>query len=109
MSALIWSTFPDRAAAEALAAQLLDQRLIACANIMNGMQSLFEWDGERDAGEECGVLFKTHARLLRRAVARIEQLHPYDAPAVMGWCCEAPAPATAAWLDGLPDFAGEDM
>lgn len=103
MSALIWCPFPDRAAAEKAGTVLLDERLIACANMIEGVSSLFEWNGERECGTECGVLFKTHADRLAEAVARIEALHPYDAPAVMGWRCEVPGSATAEWLAGLAD------
>ncbi len=103
MSALIWCPFPDRAAAEQAAAKLLDENLIACANMVEGVHSLFEWDGERGSGSECGVLFKTHADRLAEAVARIEALHPYDTPAVMGWRCEMPGNATAAWLGNLTE------
>jgi len=98
MAALIWCPFPERAAAEKVAGQLLDEKLIACANLIDGVTSLYVWNGERGAGEECGALFKTDAAVLARAVARLEQLHPYDAPAVMGWRCEASGSATADWL-----------
>ena len=41
------------------------------------------------------------AALLDTAVARLAQIHPYDTPAITGWRCDAAAPATLAWLDGL--------
>ena len=101
MTALIWCPFPDRGSATKVASALLDDRLIGCANILGPMQSLFEWDGERGESEEFGVLFKTDGTMLDDAVQRLEQLHPYDAPAVMGWRCDAAGAATADWLGGL--------
>ena len=101
MSALIWCPFPDEDSAAALATQLLDEKLIACANILGTVRALYEWNGERGDAREVGVLFKTDASLLDRAVARIAQLHPYDTPAVLGWRCDSAAPATAEWLAGL--------
>ena len=98
MSALIWCPFPDEASAASAASRLLDEKLIACANLLGPVHSLYEWNGERGEGREVGVLFKTDAALLDAAVARIEALHPYDTPAVLGWRCDAAAPATAAWL-----------
>lgn len=98
MSALIWCPFPDRAAAEKVAGQLLDEKLIACANLIDGVASLFAWNGVRDTAAECGALFKTDAAALQRAVARLEELHPYEAPAAMGWRVDAPGRAAAAWL-----------
>jgi periplasmic divalent cation tolerance protein len=101
MTALIWCPFPDESSAAAVAARLLDETLIACANLLGAMRSLYEWNGERGDAREIGVLFKTDAALLDRAVARIAELHPYDAPAVLGWRCDAAAEATALWLGEL--------
>ena len=104
MSALIYSPFPDREAARSVAASLLDEKLIACANILGETESLFEWEGERGRAQEVGVLFKTHADILNRAVSRLTDLHPYEVPAVLGWNCEVVDGKTASWLSGLlPD------
>ena len=101
MSALIWCPFPDEDSAAAAATQLLDERLIACANILGTVRALYEWNGERGDAREVGVLFKTDASLLDAAATRIAELHPYDTPAVLGWRCDAAAPATAEWLGAL--------
>lgn len=100
MSALIWCPFPDEDSAAAVATQLLDERLIACANIFGEVRALYEWNGERGETREVGVLLKTDEALLDAAVARLAALHPYDTPAVLGWPCAA-APVTAEWLSGL--------
>lgn len=101
MTALIYTPFPDRESARAVAVTLLNERLIACANLLDEMESLYEWNGEQGEGREIGVLFKTDASMLERAVARIEALHPYDTPAVLGWKCDAAGAETAAWLGAL--------
>lgn len=101
MSALIWSPFPDEESAAAAAAQLLDEGLVACANILPPMRSLYVWQGERGEAKECGVLFKTDAALLDRATARLAEIHPYDTPAVLGWRADTAAGPTAEWLRGL--------
>ena len=79
MSALIWCPFADEASAAAAAAQLLDERLIACANILPPMRSLYSWQGERGEAVEVAVLFKTDA-------------------AVLGWRADTAAKPTAEWL-----------
>ena len=101
MTALIYCPFPDQATAEKIGATLLDEELIGCINIGGPIRSLFAWDGERGEGTEVPALLKTNARLLDRAVARLESLHPYDAPAILGWNCDAAGSATQAWLDGI--------
>jgi periplasmic divalent cation tolerance protein len=99
--ALIWCPFPDPGTATATAKTLLDERLVACVNILPTMLSLFEWNGERGEATEAGALFKTDAALLERAVARLAEEHPYDEPAIVAWRCDAASPGTAAWLGAL--------
>lgn len=99
--ALIWCPFPDQDSASTAAKTLLDERLIACANMFPQVYSVFLWQGEQSEGTETGMLLKTDAALLDRAIARLVGLHPYDEPAVLGWRCDAAAPGTAAWLAGL--------
>jgi periplasmic divalent cation tolerance protein len=101
MVALVYAPFPDRESARALAATLLDDRLIACANVLGEVEALYEWNGERGQSLEVGVLFKTDASLLERTVARIEALHPYETPAVLGWKCDSAGTETTAWLGAL--------
>lgn len=99
--ALIWCPFPDEASAVAAINSLLDERLVACANIVPGLLSLFEWDGKRSEARETGVILKTDAALLDSAIGRLAQLHPYDEPAIVGWRCEGATSGTRAWLGAL--------
>lgn len=101
MSALIWSPFATREDARALARIVLEERLVACANIVGEVESLFWWNGAIDQSHECGVLFKTDASLLERAIARIQQLHPYETPVILGWKCDVAAAPTGQWLADL--------
>ncbi len=96
-AALIWCPFPDEAAARAAASALLDEHLIACANLVPGVRALFSWQGERGEAQETGALFKTAAARLDEAMRRLAELHSYDTPAITGWTVRA-SPPTLAWL-----------
>ena len=97
-AALIWCPFPDRVSAKKVARQLLAQKLIACANIVPAIESVFEYEGRCESETECGVLFKTVEDSLGDAIARLGELHPYDTPAIVGWHCDAAHDATLDWL-----------
>jgi periplasmic divalent cation tolerance protein len=99
-AALIWCPFGDEDSAAKVAGQLLDEGLVACANLFPPMRSLYVWNGERGESTETGVLFKTHPSRLGAAIRRIEALHPYDAPSIAGWYCAA-GEAAATWLSGF--------
>lgn len=100
-AALIWTTFADEAGAAEAASALLDERLVACANLIPSLRSMYVWRGERGEARECGALFKTDARLLEMACARLAELHPYETPAISGWNADAAAAATVQWLGEL--------
>ncbi len=99
-AALIWCPFPDRESARRIAGQLLADGLIACANILGDMESLFIWEGKAASAQEVGVLFKTTCDKLTAAIARLGTLHPYETPAIIGWDADAAHPLTLQWLSG---------
>ena len=99
-AAMIWCPFPDEEAAAQIAATLVEEKLVACANILGSVRSIFAWEGKTADSRECGVLFKTNAATLDAAIERLAELHPYDSPAIMGWPCQAAAP-TSEWIEKL--------
>ena len=105
--ALAWCPFPDAQSAGEAADRLLDEGLIACANILPEMEARYTWRGTRETARETGVLFKTSAALLDKLVARIPALHPYAEPAVLGWACDAAAPGTVRWFAELTGALGK--
>ncbi|MBV7265554.1 divalent-cation tolerance protein CutA [Erythrobacter ani] len=97
-AALVWCPFPDRETARSAAGTLLDESLIACANIIGEIEAIFDWQETRSSGTEIAVLFKTTGERLEDLVSRLGELHPYDTPAITGWSCEQAHPATLDWL-----------
>lgn len=80
---LLVSTFPDAAVALRLARTLVDERLIACANLLPGISSVFRWEGEVRTVDEVVLLLKTVAERLPSLAARIADLHPYGVPEIL--------------------------
>ena len=100
MTALIYCPFPDAEAARRIGDILIAEGLIGCINIGGSLEALFVWQGERGSGTECPALLKTDAAMLDRVISRLEDLHPYNAPAILGWPCVGGS-ATNSWLAGL--------
>ena len=99
-AALIWCPCPDHGTARRLAEQLLEEKLIACANIVPAITSVFEWEGKTQCESETGLLLKTTAASLGKATAHLGEHHPYDTPAIMGWLVDETPPPTLEWLLG---------
>ena len=52
-------TAKDKKEAGKIAKGLLEAKLIACANIVEGVQSLFWWQGKIDSSKEVLLILKT--------------------------------------------------
>lgn len=80
---LIYMTIDTVEGAKDIAQHLLDEKLIACANISSPVTSLYEWDGQMHSDEEFVVILKTHPKHYKAVERRIIELHPYDTPCVL--------------------------
>lgn len=101
MTALIYCPFPDEECALETGRTLLEERLIACLNVGGGVRSLFLWEDRIDEGREVAAILKTDSSLLDAAITRLQHLHPFESPAILGWHCDAAGSATRAWLGDL--------
>ena len=80
---LVLSTIGDRDAAERLGRSLVEERLIACANLVPGVHSIYRWEGAIQSEDEVLLIMKTERAALDRLVTRIDELHPYEVPEVV--------------------------
>lgn len=76
----LYSTFPDREAADKVGRALVEAKLAACVNIFPPMTSIYEWDSKLETAPETAVLIKTRRDLVDRAIAAARPLHPYTVP-----------------------------
>ena len=79
---LIYTTIASLEDAQALAQTLLNERLIACANLIPGMQSIYLWEEKVEQNTEVFILFKTTHALESTVYDRIRALHSYQCPAL---------------------------
>ena len=63
-AALIYAPFPDAETARTIASTLLDEGLIACANILGPIESVYVWQGRVESAQESAALFKQPRRRL---------------------------------------------
>ena len=81
-ASIIYSTFPDYASACEICNTLLEEDLIACANVIQDVSSIYKWEGEVRKSTECIVILKTTQHLEEKVILRVEELHPYSTPAM---------------------------
>ena len=96
---MVFSTFANEADAARVARVLVEERLIACANLLPGARSIFRWkDGVQDE-REVVVLMKTRKQDWTALLSRLHELHPYETPECVAVRIAAGAPRYMAWLD----------
>jgi len=69
--------------AQRISRVLLEQRKIACVNIVPEVSSFFWWQGKLDSAQESLLIIKTKALLLNEVVALVRENHSYDIPEII--------------------------
>lgn len=95
---VVLSTFPDAAAARAVAGTLVSGHLAACVNILPGVESIYRWQGKLETGAEVLAVIKTTAERYASLEARLRELHPYEVPEVVALPVSAVAENYLRWV-----------
>ena len=95
---VLYSTFPSRKEAEAAAAVLLDHHLIACANVLGEVRSMYRWEGQIQNEAEVVFIAKTSGDKLERAIEVLVNTHAYDCPCVTSWTVTAGSEEYLKWV-----------
>ena len=97
---IIMVTCPSRKEALDVSGRLLAKRLIACANIMPGVESKFWWKGKLDSAAEVLVMGKTVKKNFKKIETEIKRMHSYEVPEIIA------VPITAGSRDYLDWISG---
>ncbi|MGH9176904.1 MAG: divalent-cation tolerance protein CutA [Vicinamibacterales bacterium] len=101
--AIVLTTLPAEADAEALARTLVTERLAACVNILPLMSSIYRWEGKVEQASERQLVIKTAGSSVDRLKARLAALHPYDVPEILVIPIADGGEAYLEWLEASVD------
>jgi periplasmic divalent cation tolerance protein len=90
---ILFSAFPNLDAARVAALTLVEEKLVACVNVINGVESIYRWQGAIEQSAEVMVMCKTTDAMAGAAMARLRALHPYEVPEILT------VPASGGWPD----------
>ena len=96
---LVFSTFATEEDAARVVRALLEERLIACGNLLPGARSLYRWQGEVADEREVLAILKTRKQDWPALLARLHELHPFEIPECVAVRIAAGAPNYLAWLE----------
>ncbi|MCQ8127956.1 divalent-cation tolerance protein CutA [Methylomonas rivi] len=99
MHHLIYCTCPDRETAESIAGRLIAEKLAACVNILPGVLSVYEWQGQIEIAQEHLLLIKSPPARYDAIEAAIKTLHPYQLPEIIAVAIERGSAEYLKWID----------
>jgi periplasmic divalent cation tolerance protein len=82
----------------ATARTVVEERLAASANVLDGATSIYWWRGALEEASEAVLILKTRTELVERLAARIRELHSYECPCVVALPIVAGNPQYLAWI-----------
>ena len=97
---LVFTTLPTADKAAEIAKLLVDEKLVACANLLPAVRSIYRWQGKMHDENEVLVLLKTRAEQLERLKLRLLEVHPYEVPEVLAVPVESGYQPYLDWLAG---------
>ncbi|MEQ8235104.1 MAG: divalent-cation tolerance protein CutA [Gammaproteobacteria bacterium] len=91
-------TCPDRATARTLAHLAVERRLAACVNVVEGVTSVFEWEGRVEEDAEVLLVAKTTVAGFAALEAAWRDAHPYELPEIVAVDVTHGSPPYLAWV-----------
>ena len=96
---IVLTTVAGGEGGEALARQLVEERLAACANLHAPMVSFYRWKGKVERDGERQMVIKTTREQLPALQARLAQLHSYDLPEFLVISDVEPSAEYLTWVN----------
>ncbi|MBE1423458.1 periplasmic divalent cation tolerance protein [Desulfomicrobium macestii] len=96
---LVYMTFPEEKTATRIGRALLEQRLVACVNILPRVESMYWWEDEIQHETEVAALAKTDSALFEPLKACVLGLHPYEVPCIVAVALDQGHTPFLQWID----------
>ena len=94
-------TAKNKTEARKIARGLLQEQLIACANIIDGVESLFTWKGRVTKSSEALLVMKTRLKIFKQVEACVKRLHSYQTPEIIALPVGQGSGEYFQWMDDV--------
>ncbi len=99
MHQIIFCTCPNDETAQNIATTLVEKQLVACANIIPGITSVYRWQDKVASEQEHLLILKTNESAYAQLEAEIRALHPYELPEIVAVSMAHALPEYLHWID----------
>ncbi len=83
MAIVVFITAKNKREAKRIAKRLLKQKLAACINIVEKVNSLFWWGGKIEDVSEAFLIVKTRKSLLKKVIKAVRRVYSYQVPEII--------------------------
>ena len=96
---LVYVTTASREEALNIGRALVGERLSASANVIDGVRSIYWWQGRLMEESEASLVLKTTSDLIPTLILRVKQLHSYECPGIVALPIAHGNPHYLAWIE----------
>jgi periplasmic divalent cation tolerance protein len=99
MHIVIFITTANKKEANKIAKELLRDRLVACVNILDKIESFFWWKRKIDCAKESLLIIKSKEEKLNQIIRRVKSLHSYEVAEIIALPIRAGNKDYLRWID----------
>jgi periplasmic divalent cation tolerance protein len=96
---VVFVTAPSVREAKNIASAVLNKKLAACANMLNGVYSHYWWKGKIEHSREVLIIMKTRQNMFKRLAAEVKKNHSYEVPEIIALPIVAGSAYYLEWID----------
>jgi periplasmic divalent cation tolerance protein len=95
---LLFSTAGNQEEASRIASHLVQNRLVACVNIIPSIRSVYWWKDQVNDESESLLLMKTEKSKIKEVETAIKSIHSYETPELIAVQLDYGMPAYLSWV-----------
>lgn len=80
---VIFVTTSSISEAKKIGRALVENKLVACSNIVSPIHSIYCWQGKVCEDKEALIILKTKKKLFKQVEKRVKELHSYEVPEII--------------------------
>ena len=96
----IYATAPSGDEALKIGRALVEERMIACVNIIDGVRSIYRWEDKIEDENEVIMVMKTVEEKVEGVIQKIKSMHSYDCPCVVALDITGGNASFLQWIAG---------
>jgi periplasmic divalent cation tolerance protein len=93
----VTTSSPDES--EKIGRALVEEKLVACANIVPSIRSIYHWQGKICDDKETLIILKTKKELFEQIEQRVKELHSYEVPEIISMPIIEGSNEYLSWLE----------